>query len=615
MADRVGQQLGNYRLTRRLGKGGFSEVYLGEHVFLKTQAAVKLLRGQMTEKKKEVFLAEARTIAALEHPHIVPVLDFGIEADIPYLVMSYTPNGSLRELHDGAILPLSTILSYVKQIVDALQYAHARKIVHRDLKPDNLLLGKQQQVLLSDFGISVDSFSIRYVERQEVTGTPQYMAPEQWDGKARSASDQYSLAVVVYEWLCGQPPFSGNMYQLFDQHKQVPPPSLCEKVPTIPPNVEQVVMKALAKDHKQRFGSVLEFAEALEDAYPPPGGRQSPRHRISRRAVVTGIGLGVGLIVGGGIVWLVFFPSPTHIPLGSVLHTYRGHIDHVNAVAWSSDGKRIASGSFDKTVQVWNAADGGHAFTYRGHSDPVNAVAWSPDGRRIVSGSNDKTVQVWDAADGGHVFTYREHSDVVLAVAWSPDGKRIASGSVDKTVQVWDATDGGHLFTYKGHSDVVDTVAWSPDGKRIVSGSYDKTARVWDATDGGHPFTYQGHSGFVHAVAWSPDSKRIASGSDDTTVQMWDAADGGHPFTYRGHTDLVLAVAWNPVWGTSMPDGRRIVSGSFDKTVQVWDAADGSHPFTYRGHSVAVDTVAWSPDGTRIASGSYDKTVQVWGAG
>ena len=128
---------------------------------------------------------------------------------------------------------------------------------------------------------------------------------------------------------------------------------------------------------------------------------------------------------------------PTSSTLSKALYTYHGHSASINTVAWSPDGKRIASGSDDHTVQVWDAANGGHVFTYRGHTDHVVTAAWSPDGKRIASGSNDGTAQVWDAADGGHVFIYRGHSGPVWTVAWSSSGKRIASGSADKTVQVW----------------------------------------------------------------------------------------------------------------------------------------------------------------------------------
>src|SRR5260370_252955 len=199
--------------------------------------------------------------------------------------------------------------------------------------------------------------------------------------------------------------------------------------------------------------------------------------RMSRRSILRKL---AGLTLAGGSITSFVppwgYPTNTYLPsqsatsssLGTPHYTYRGHSASVNAVAWSTDGKRIVSGSNDGTVQVWDAANGGNVFIYRGHTDHVNAVPWSPDGKRIASGSDDHTVQVWDAANGRHVFTYRGHTDAVWGVAWSPDGKQIVSGSGnidngrgDTTAQGWDAAHGGNAFIYRGHSGPVWTAAWS----------------------------------------------------------------------------------------------------------------------------------------------------------
>src|SRR5947208_1724976 len=180
MADRIGQQLGNYRLLRLLGQGGFADVYLAEHLYLGTQAAIKVLQTRLMSDDVEYFRIEARTIANLEHPHIVRILDFGVESNIPYLVMSYAPNGTLRQRHPrGSRLPIVAILPYVKQVAEALEYAHQHKLIHRDVKPENMLLGRQNEVLLSDFGIALIAQSSRYQATQEAAGTINYMAPEQ----------------------------------------------------------------------------------------------------------------------------------------------------------------------------------------------------------------------------------------------------------------------------------------------------------------------------------------------------------------------------------------------------------------------------------------------------
>ncbi len=268
MNDRVGQQLGNYRLVRLIGRGSFAEVYLGEHLHLNTQAAIKVLHAHLTSEGSEQLRAEARTLARLMHPHIVRVLDFDVEDGIPFLVMQYAPNGSVRDRHPkGTQVPLDAIVSYIKQIAGALHYIHQQKLIHRDVKPESMLFGSQNEVLLGEFSIAIIAQSTRSQQAQDAAGSVTYMAPEQLMGKPRPASDQYALAVVVYEWLSGDPPFSGSVQEIASQQLSAPPPSLRTKVPTIPPAIEHVVLKALAKDPQQRFANVQAFAMALEEAF------------------------------------------------------------------------------------------------------------------------------------------------------------------------------------------------------------------------------------------------------------------------------------------------------------------------------------------------------------
>ncbi len=266
MSDRVGQQLGNYRLLRLIGRGSFAEVYLGEHLHLGTQAAIKLLHAHLTGEDSEQLRREARMMARLMHPHIVRVLDFEVEDGLPFLVMEYAPNGSMRQRHPrGTTVPLEHVVSYVGQVAEALHYIHIQKLIHRDVKPENLLLGPHDEVLLTEFDLAIISQSSRSQQTQEAAGSVIYMAPEQLKGKPRSASDQYALGVVAYEWLCGDPPFSGSVQQIAMQHLSVSPPPL--KVPTIPSTIEQVVLKALAKDPALRFPNVQAFSLALEEAF------------------------------------------------------------------------------------------------------------------------------------------------------------------------------------------------------------------------------------------------------------------------------------------------------------------------------------------------------------
>ncbi len=273
MNDLVGSRLGNYSLTRLLGKGGFANVYLGQHIHLNTWAAIKVLQTRLTGNDVMQFRDEARLIASLKHPNIVPIHDFGIEMDVPFLVMEYAANGTIRQRYpQGTPIQPSIILPYVMQVASALQFAHDHGLIHRDVKPENMLLGGNYEILLSDFGLAmiIESTRAQALSQQgmaEAAGTIYYMAPEQFQGHPGPQSDQYALGVVVYEWLCGVRPFTGSSYPgIALQHMQATPPSLKSKVPTLPQEVENVVLKALAKSPHQRFASVGAFAQAFERA-------------------------------------------------------------------------------------------------------------------------------------------------------------------------------------------------------------------------------------------------------------------------------------------------------------------------------------------------------------
>ncbi len=256
-------------------------------------------------------------------------------------------------------------------------------------------------------------------------------------------------------------------------------------------NIVEGIRKAVSEElsSEEMTGTDTANNQSASDIQPSLSNvSQRPKRGISRRTVVVGlVGLaGVSAVVGGS-EWLTQHsqkpqisspssrattaPSPTSSspPSGTSFYTDSG----VYTLAWSPDGKRIASGANNHTVQVWDTANGGHVFIYRGHSGIVHSVAWSPDGKRIASASEDKTVQVWNAIDGGHVFIYRGHSSSysgVTAVAWFPDGKRIASFDSGGTIQVWDSTTGSIFSSYAAPLASPLTMALSPNGKYIACG-------------------------------------------------------------------------------------------------------------------------------------------------
>ncbi|WPJ63597.1 hypothetical protein SMAC4_13655 [Sordaria macrospora] len=290
---------------------------------------------------------------------------------------------------------------------------------------------------------------------------------------------------------------------------------------------------------------------------------------------------------------------------GSCLQTLKGHSGDVRSVAFSPDGQRLASGSWDETIKIWDPASGSCLQTLKGHSGWVYSVAFSRDGQRLASGSEDETIKIWDPASGSCLQTLKGHSGDVRSVAFSPDGQRLASGSYDGTIKIWDPASGSCLQTLKGHSGWVYSVAFSRDGQRLASGSEDETIKIWDPASGSCLQTLKGHSGWVYSVAFSRDGQRLASGSEDETIKIWDPASGSCLQTLEGHSGDVYSVAFSR-------DGQRLASGSYDGTIKIWDPASGSCLQTLEGHSGDVHSVAFSPDGQRLASGSYDGTIKIW---
>ena len=660
MADYSGQRLGNYQLVRLLGQGGFADVYLGMHLYLNTQVAIKVLQTRLTGDDGGTFLNEARTIANLVHPNIVRVLDFGIEANIPFLVMDYAPHGTLRNLFPkGVAQPSAKLVPYVKQVASALQYAHDRMLVHRDIKPENMLVGRNGEVLLSDFGIATIAKSSRSQNVEEAAGTVAYMAPEQLQGRPRAASDQYALGIVVYEWLSGSAPFQGMFTEVASQHLFAVPPSLHQKVLSISPALEAVVVKALAKEPHERFGTIAEFAEAFESAsYPTVSYPTAPTQPVSSSdvystvpmqtqtaiptaantpvqapltptiitpqaspAVVTPSGaqmisspvqapstqtntsrrkflFGLAALVvaaGGGLAW--FESTQKHVvPVTPTPNPQVVHRPTATATANTPQSSPTST----------SPALGTTLLTYRGHHGIVYSVAWSPNGQRAASASDDHSVQVWSTTSGNAFFSY-SHTNIVNSVAWSLNGTLIASGGEDKVVRVVNASTGSSVLVYAGHAASVYEVQFSPDSTSVASCSFDKTVQVWDAHTGNTGLTYNGHANRVWTASWSPDGTKIASGGDDQTVKIWDATTGATLLTYSGHTAAVRTVAWSP-------NGKYIASGGDDQTAQVWDASTGSLLFTFHGHADRVWAVNWSPNSARVVSGSKDATAQVWDA-
>src|SRR5215211_202944 len=268
-----GQMLGPYRIINQIGRGGMANVYKAYQSSIDRYVAIKVLPSQLAESKEFAtrFHQEARIIASLEHPHILPVFDYGESDGVAYFVMRYLEAGTLKDrMETGRPLPLNEIDRLFTQLAEALSYAHSHGIVHRDLKPANVLIDSHGNVFLTDFGIAklLESASPRLTQTDAIMGTPAYISPEQAQGQTvDQRSDIYSLGIILYEMVTGSAPFTAEtpLAVLFKHISDpLPPPSLVKS--DIPPAIEQVILKALAKDPRDRFATAAEFVKAWERA-------------------------------------------------------------------------------------------------------------------------------------------------------------------------------------------------------------------------------------------------------------------------------------------------------------------------------------------------------------
>jgi WD40 repeat protein len=603
-----------YRIIKQVGKGGFGAVYMaadlqfGNRLVAIKEMSQSGLSQQDLVEATNTFTREALMLAGLSHTNLPRIYEQFTESGRWYLVMDFIKGESLEVyLHKTSrgYLPLNEALDIGIQLCTVLDYLHTRfpPIIFRDLKPANVMRTPDGHLFLIDFGIA-RHFKPGQTADTIALGSPGYAAREQYS-KAQTQttprSDIYSLGATLHQLLTGDDP-SLMPFQFAPLHGHA-----------FPATLKTLVMQMVELDARDRPANMAYVKKELQ--------RISTQLSIGHTYITQPRGQtaypSVSPVANSASSLATYVKSAPPVITRFVI--YRGHSKEVHAISWSPDGKLIASGSGDETVQVWDAANGTKIQNYYGHSHKVGkgqvqALMWSPDGKYIVSASWDKSARIWEARTGHTISIYRKYYEVVEAVAWSPDGKYIASGNRNGIAHVWDIASGKNIREFLGHCvkkgrvDIV-AVAWSPDSKRVATASWDGTVKVWNAIKISNKkndfLIFRGHTAEVNALAWSPDGSRIASGGRDGIVHVWNSLNGEVLLTYRCHAGYVAGVSWSP-------DGSRIASAGEDRTVQVWNAATGKYTRVYTGHTGMINAVAWSPDSKFIASGSNDKTVQVW---
>jgi len=639
-ADRLGSDIGPYKLLRVLGEGGYGVVYLAEQREpVKRRVALKLIKPGMDSKEVLArFEAERQALALLDHPNIAHVFDAGTSSsDHPYFAMEYVDGASITEYCDHHKLSIEDRLQLFIEVCRAIQHAHEKGIIHRDIKPSNILVSLQGQKAVPkviDFGV-VKAMSLPltertlFTERGQLLGTPEYMSPEQADMAVQNIdtrSDIYSLGAVLYVLLTGALPFDRKSLeragfaeiQRILREQDPPRPSTrlsilgeeAEKIAKsrntqvltltrrLQKELEWIPLKAMRKERERRYRTVLEFADDVENylkGAPLIAGPESTLYRFRKfvrrhstsvaAALVVVLALALGLVISS----MMYFRAEGAREKEATAR-YQAQQSENFAQEKAEDYRR--SLYFNRIALAESTYRDGSMGDVRELLElcPVDLHGWEWFRLSHIS----------DQA----LMNLRGHKSIIYSVSFSPDGKRIISCGRDQTIRVWDVESGDEVMILRGHKGSVTDVSFSPNGKRIVSCSTDQTIKVWDAIKGIELMTLRGHKASVRDVSFNPDGKRIVSCSYND-IKVWDTATGRETITIHGHEGRIRSVTFSP-------NGKQIASGSSDQTVRLWDAASGNQLMEFSGHKIRVRCVAFSPDGKRIASSGFGKTVKLW---
>ncbi len=593
-----------YQAIKPIAEGGFGRTFLAEDAnrlnalcVIKQFFPLPQIQGNVEAMAKatQLFKQEARQLLELgeKHPQIPTLFGYFEQEQRLYLVQQYIDGLDLsKELAERGYFSEQQIRELLKNLLPVLHFIHQHQVIHRDIKPTNILRNKvDSKFVLIDFGVAKQVAGTSISKASTKPGTEGYAPIEQLrGGKAFPASDIYSLGVTCIHLLTG-----AELDELYNplQGSWVWRPYLRQKGRDVSDQLSQILDKMLKEYVKHRYQSADDVLKDLNFKpthipTPPPPPPPPPRPSTPQAPPASSA------------------PPASRPPVESKvwqsIHTLTAHSGQIRAVAISPDSRIVASGSADKTINLWDLANGNLIHALSDHTNWVRGVAFSPDGKTLVSCSADKTIKLWHVSSGKLIQTLTGHANGVSAITISPDGKTIISGSDDGTVKLWQLATGNLLYTLTGHSGYVLSVTISPDGKTLAGGC-GESVRLWDLINDKWIGDLTGHSGWVRSIAFSKDGRMIASGSEDNTIRLWQ--DGKLSRTLNGHTGRVTSVVLSL-------DGKTVISGGGDKTIKIWQLETGNLMHTLRGHSDSIWSAALSRDGRAIASGSADQTIKIW---